>query len=241
MKAPDFRRLAPALAAATVLLAACASAPPPPDWQLNARQAVEGAVVAYLEGNARVEAAESARARSEIARTGRADLLARAELMRCAARVASLVFEPCAGFEALRADAAAAELAYADYLAGRIAPPQIALLPEPQRVVAAAANDAAAAAALRAIDDPLSRLIAAGVLFQTSRASPEVLQIAVDRSAADRRRHRIEPGLAAAAAGLAQRAAAARRARRRLRRSRAAAPTHRHRSGLALRTNEGDG
>jgi hypothetical protein len=174
------RRFAPALVAAIVLLAACASAPMPPDWQLNARQAVDAAVVAYLEGNARAEAAESARARGEIARTGRADLLARAELMRCAARVASLVFEPCEGFESLRADAAAAELAYADYLAGRIAPPQIALLPEPHRAVAAAANDAAAAAALRAIDDPLSRLIAAGVLFRTSRASPEVLQIAVD-------------------------------------------------------------
>jgi hypothetical protein len=174
------RRFAPALVAAIVLLAACASAPMPPDWQLNARQAVDAAVVAYLEGNARAEAAESARARGEIARTGRADLLARAELMRCAARVASLVFEPCEGFESLRADAAAAELAYADYLAGRIAPPQIALLPEPHRAVAAAANDAAAAAALRAIDDPLSRLIAAGVLFRTNRASPEVLQIAVD-------------------------------------------------------------
>jgi hypothetical protein len=173
------RRFAPALVAAIVLLAACASAPMPPDWQLNARQAVDAAVVAYLEGNARAEAAESARARGEIARTGRADLLARAELMRCAARVASLVFEPCEGFESLRADAAAAELAYADYLAGRISPQQIALLPEPHRALAAA-NDSAAAAALRAIDDPLSRLIAAGVLFRTSRASPEVLQIAVD-------------------------------------------------------------
>lgn len=180
MRAPDARRLMPAIAAAVMMLiAACASAPPPPDWQLNARQAVEAAVVAYLEGNARAEAAESARARGEIARTGRADLLARAELMRCAARVASLMFEPCAGFEALRADASAAELAYADFLAGRVAPRQIALLPEPQRA-AAAASETSAAAALRAIDDPLSRLIAAGVLFRSGRASPEVLQIAVD-------------------------------------------------------------
>ncbi len=180
MRATDRRRLGPAFVAAAVLLAACASTPPPPDWQLNARQAVEAAVAAYLEGNARAEAAESARARSEIARTGRADLLARAELMRCAARVASLVFEPCDGFEALRADASPAELAYAAFLAGSVTALQVALLPEPQRAAAAATNDAAAIAALRAIDDPLSRLIAAGVLFRTSRASPEVLQIAVD-------------------------------------------------------------
>jgi hypothetical protein len=185
VRVPDCRLLAPALAAATVLLAACASGPPPPDWQLNASRAVEAAVVAYLEGNARAEAAEAARARSEIARTGRADLLARAELMRCAARVASLVFEPCAGFEALRADASPAELAYADFLAGSAAAQQVALLPEPQRATAAATSDASATAALRAIDDPLSRLIAAGVLFQTSRASPEVLQIAVDTASGE--------------------------------------------------------
>lgn len=167
------------LALAVTLAAACASGPPPPDWQVNARQAIDAAVAAYLEGNSRVEAAETARARREIARTGRADLLARAELMRCAARVASLVIEPCEAFEKLRADAPAAERAYADYLAGRIAADQVALLPQPQRA-AATANEASAAAALRAIDDPLARLIAAGVIFQTGRASPEAVGIAVD-------------------------------------------------------------
>lgn len=171
-----------ALAAAT-LLAACASGPPPPDWQLNARQAVDDAVTAYLEGNARVEAAESARARSEIARAGRLDLLARAELMRCAARVASLVFEPCTAFEALRADAAAPERAYAAYLAGAAAPADAALLPAPHRSLAGAASGPADAA-LRAIDDPLSRLIAAGVLLRSGRASPETLAIAVDTASA---------------------------------------------------------
>lgn len=166
------------------LLASCASGPPPPDWQMNARQAIDAAVVAYLEGNARVEAAETARARSEIARTGRPDLLARAELMRCAARVASLVFEPCDGFEKLRADAAPAERAYADYLAGRVRPQDIALLPEPQRAVAQATGESQAAAALAGIDDPLSRLIAAGVLFGSGRASPQTLQTAVDTASA---------------------------------------------------------
>ena len=41
----------------------------------------------------------------------------RAELLRCAVQVASLVFEPCPGFEPLRQDAPAAERAYAAYLA----------------------------------------------------------------------------------------------------------------------------
>lgn len=171
-------------AALALLVAGCASGPPPADWQANARQAIDNAVIAYLEGNARVEAAETARARSEIARSGRLDLLARAELMRCAARVASLVFEPCEGFDKLRADAAPAELAYADYLAGRLRPEDAALLPPPHRAVAVAAGSETAAAALPAIDDPLSRLIAAGALFGTARASPPVLQTGVDTASA---------------------------------------------------------
>jgi len=166
--------------AVLLMLAGCAGKPPPPDWQISARRALDSAVAAYLEGNTRVETAEAARARSEIARSGRTDLLARAELMRCAARVASLVFEPCADFEALRADAAPAELAYADFLAGRLRTQDIALLPEAQRAVAAATTDEAAAGALAAIDDPLARLIAAGVLLQSGRANPSVMQIAVD-------------------------------------------------------------
>jgi len=178
------RRLS-SLVAVGLLVAACASGPEPPDWQMNARQAIDAAVVAYLEGNARVEAAETERARSEIARTGQLDLLARAELMRCAARVASLVFEPCEGFEKVRLEAAPAERAYADYLAARVQPQDIALLPQPHRAVADARTGAdAAAATLSGVEDPLSRLIAAGVLFESNRASPQTLQIAVDTASA---------------------------------------------------------
>ena len=172
-------------AAAALTLAACASGPPPPDWQAQARQATDAAVAAYLEGNARVEAAETARARRAISATGRIDLLARAELMRCAARAASLVFDPCTAFEVLRADAAAPERAYADYLAGRVAPQDIALLPPAQRAAAAAGSADAALQALRAIDEPMARLIAAGVVFETSRARPETLQLAVDTASAE--------------------------------------------------------
>ena len=66
------------------LLSACASAPKPADWQLNAKGAMERAVAAYLEGNNRVAATELAKARSETSSTGRADLMARAELLACA-------------------------------------------------------------------------------------------------------------------------------------------------------------
>lgn len=163
------------------LLAGCGSKPRAPDWQMNAHDTLERYVKAYMTGNARIEAAEFERARTELEGTGQPALVARAELTRCAVRVASLMLEPCAGFERLRADAPAPERAYADYLAGRIAPPEIALLPPQHRAAAAASGDAAA---VKAIEDPLSRLIAAGVLFRTGRAGPEVLVLASDTASA---------------------------------------------------------
>jgi hypothetical protein len=167
------------MSAVLLALAACSSGPKPADWQLESKTASERAIAAWMEGNSRVEAVEFGRALSEVSSTGRVDLTARVELLRCATRTASLVLEPCAGFERLRADAPAAERAYADYLAGRLQPQDLSLLPASQR--AAAGGDAGA---LKAMADPLSQLVAAAVLFQRGQASPAVLQQAVDTSSA---------------------------------------------------------
>lgn len=172
------RPAAAALAALAVLLAACSSQAPTPDWQMNAKGALERATEAYLSGDDRVAAREFERARAEVARTGRADLAARVELVRCASEVASLVLAPCAGFEALRDDAPPAERAYANYLAGRAVTVDRALLPVPHRAIAAGG------ATVDGIDDPLARLIAAGVLLQTGRASPSVVAQAADTASA---------------------------------------------------------
>jgi hypothetical protein len=168
-----------AIAASVVALTACASGPKPTDWQLNAKGAMDRAVAAYLEGNTRIEAAEMAKARSEISSTGRADLMARAELLACASRVASLVFEPCAAFEKLRQDAPPAERAYADYLAGTLQPQEAVLLPKNQQIMALAQSNVALEA-ISTIADPLARLVAAGVVLQAGQASPAVVQAAVD-------------------------------------------------------------
>jgi len=167
-----------------ILLNGCSSNPPQPDWQLNAQGAIERAIEAYLTGNTRIETQEFLRAKSEIARTGRADLLARIELMRCASQVASLVQETCAGFEKLRTDAAVPERIYADFLAGQLQAKDAPLLPPQHRAAASASNDAAMIQALENITDPLSRLVAAGVLFRESRASPKVLVLAVETASA---------------------------------------------------------
>ncbi|TFZ03621.1 hypothetical protein [Ramlibacter humi] len=161
--------------AMAVLLAGCGNKPLAPDWQANAHGALERYEKAYLSGAARAADAEFALARRELAATGEAGLVARAELTRCALQVASLAFEPCAGFEALRQDSPAPERAYADYLLAQ--PAAADLLPAQHRAVANGRGDAAA---LNAIADPMARLVAAGVVFRANRASPEVLQLAAD-------------------------------------------------------------
>jgi hypothetical protein len=174
----------PAALASAALLVACGSGPRVPDWQMTAKQSLERAQSAYLSGKDQVEKNEFARARDQISSTGKVDLVIRIELARCATRVAALAFGECPGFEALRADASAADIAYANYLAGRAQPSDAAQLPEPQRAVLAAGSDEAAAAAVAGIADPLSKLVAAGAVFRANRATPAVLAAAVDTASA---------------------------------------------------------
>lgn len=167
--------------ATVLLLAACSSTPAAPEWQTSASSALDRAVRAYLVGNSRVAGVEFDLARRELASTGRADQVALAVLTRCAVRVASLDVGPCQEFEVLRPDASAAERAYADYLANRIQAQDIALLPAQHRAIAApSVSGDAAVRALQAIDDPLARLVATGVLFQSGRANPDAIALAVE-------------------------------------------------------------
>jgi hypothetical protein len=169
------------VAGAACLLAACGSQPRVPEWQMNAHDSLGRSVAAFLGGGDGAAASEFTRARRELASTGDAALVARAELTRCAVLVASLVMDPCTGFDALRDDAPAAERAYADYLQGRLDPAQAGLLPVQHRAIALTG---AGAAQLREIADPLSRLVAAGVLLRSGRATPEVLTVASDTASA---------------------------------------------------------
>jgi hypothetical protein len=191
-------------------LGACSSTPPAPDWQVNAKRSIERAAEAGLRGDSRTEAAEFARARAELAPTGKPALMARVELLRCATRVAALDFVPCSGFDALAADAAPPEQAYARYLAGEATPADAALLPPAHRSLVSDAT--APDAALAAITDPLSRLIAAGVLLRRSHATPSVVEQAVDTASSQGWRRPLLAWLGvqlrrAEAAGAAQEAA----------------------------------
>lgn len=172
-------RLRWVMLAGATLLAACSSGPLPPDWALNARSSLEAYESAYLRGNTRVAEIEFARARAELARTGRAEQVAYAELTRCAMRAASLEFDECPGFAPLAQDAGARARAYAAYLAGRWDGLDASLLPEPHRAVAARGG------ASSGIGDPVSRLVAAGVLFRTGKISPADIVAATEAASAN--------------------------------------------------------
>lgn len=146
------------LLAGLVLLAGCASGPPPADWQLASYAAANAFQRDYLAGAGKVAGVEFALLKRELSATGRLDLEARAELLRCALRAASLEFDECPGFERLRAYAGPDEVAYAEYLAGR--------------------------ATRAAADEPLSRLVSLGVQFKIAKATPESIAAAIEISSA---------------------------------------------------------
>jgi len=158
-----------------VLLAACGNKPRQPDWLIEADGAQDRFSRAYLRGDERVANAEFQRLMRQLSSTGDPKLIARGELTRCAVQVASLVFDDCAGFERLRADAPAEERAYADFLAGRLPPERARELPEQYRGIAGGQ-----AIDTKKMESALSRLVAAGVLVRTGRADPQVMQAASD-------------------------------------------------------------
>jgi hypothetical protein len=167
----------PAAVLVALLAAGCGSKPQAPDWQVGAHGALERYQQAFLAGDLRAADSEFARARRELAATGQPALVARAELTRCALQVASLAFEPCTGFEPLRVDAQAAERAYADYLEGRTVPAD--QLPAQHRAVAAGGP-----AAVSTVQDPVARLVAAGVQVRAGRGTPQLLQVGADTASA---------------------------------------------------------
>lgn len=162
-------------------LAGCASKPAPPAWKSNAADALKGYSDAYLRGNTAIAESEFARARSEIASTGRPDLVALAELVRCATRVASLEYDDCPGFGALAQDATEGERAYAAYLGGRWQGLDASLLPEQHQAVARAGGaTGGSTGVLASIQDPLSRMVAAGALMQVGRIGPNDIALATE-------------------------------------------------------------
>ena len=159
----------------SLLLSACASKEVEPAWRSNAASSLDNFTAAYLEGSSTLAASDFARARNALSSTGRADLVAHAELLRCAAMTASAAGGECAGFAPLATEATPAERSYAAYLAGRWQEVDAALLPAQHQAVVKSGSPA-----LAAIADPLSRLVAAGAVLQAGRLTPADIPLAID-------------------------------------------------------------
>ena len=195
---------------AGALLAGCASRPPTPAWLGDAHAALQAAVAATLAGDARVAEAEMARARRAVGATGRPALLARAELVLCAARVASLDLAGCPAYDAVAVDAEPAERAYAAYLYGQVPAGEVPLLPVQHQAIAVGARAASA------LQDPMARLIATAVLLRQARITPADVAAAVETASSQGWRRPLMAWLgvqlrAAEATGNAQEAARIRR------------------------------
>jgi hypothetical protein len=142
----------------TIFLMACAGGPEAPDWRLNAAQAMQAFQQRYLVGDTAAAERDFLEVENNLRRTGRADLLARAHIVRCATHAAALEFDDCPGFEKLRGGAAAEEIAYAGYLSGK--------------------------GAHKGTEDPLSRLVAAAIQLKSGTISPAAISQAVDIASA---------------------------------------------------------
>ena len=167
-----------------LLLAACAGGPMPPEWHTQSHASLERFRQQYLEGNSRLAQRSFAQAKAAVAATGRPELAARAELVRCALATAALDSDACEGFDAIRNEATADDQAYRAFLSGQWQAQDAARLPLQYRAVASARDETARNNAMQRIADPVSRLVAAGALFRLAQLSPEGLGTAVGTASA---------------------------------------------------------
>jgi hypothetical protein len=172
------------MVAAGLLLSACAGGPMPPEWQSQSHASMERFTQQYLEGDSQAAERSFAEVKAAVATTGRPELAAHAELVRCALGTAALDIGACMQFESMRGDATAEDQAYGDFVGGHLREQDVARLPAQYRGVATARDEAGRNKAMQQIEDPVSRLVAAGVLFRLAQLSPGGLATAIDMASA---------------------------------------------------------
>jgi hypothetical protein len=159
--------------------AACSHPPAVPEWEERAHEGFEQYRRSYFAGE-RTADRDFRKAADALSSTGKVELRARGELIRCAFATAALEFSVCDKWRSLEGDAEARDRAYGALLSGAFAdvdakdvPPQYVSLAKAQG--AGGRNDA-----LKKIEDPLSRLIGAGALFRAGDLAPDGVSLAVD-------------------------------------------------------------
>lgn len=202
------------LAVLLLLLAACAARAPTPEWEADAADALDAFQRHWLRGETDAGMRDYLRAEAAVSATGRPDRLARVRLARCGVQAAALEFATCADPVGVAGPGGAEEAAYGRFLAGRWQAADAAALPEAYRTLVRGGSDDARLEALRGIANPVSRLVAAGVMFRAGTLPPAGLDIAVDTASdaglrrallawlAVQERRALEGGDAARAAGI---------------------------------------
>jgi len=166
----------------SLLLGACAGQSAP-DWQYDAQTAATRYTQHYLAGDVKLAETSFVQARSAVAATGDIAAVGHIELLRCGLHVAVLDFAPCTGYTELAAiRTTPADNAYARFISGNWQGIDPKLVPAQYGTLMGTANQSQAHINqnIVAIADPVSRLVATGVMVRRGQFDAATLQAAVD-------------------------------------------------------------
>lgn len=169
---------------AVLLMSACGSkGPPVPDWKTDSANYIERYKKAYLMGQNTLADGYFKRALDATSGAGRVAETARLWLIQCALHKASLVSDNCEAYAKLsQTDSTAEDRAYYQFLTGTWDQLDVKSLPgQYVPILKLASGDAGPSnTVLKAITDPLSRLIGAGVLLSRKQADDATLTLAAE-------------------------------------------------------------
>lgn len=167
--------------ACLILLGACGSGgPPPPDWKTDAADLVERYKKHALQGENSLAERYFQQAVAATGGAGRVADTARLWLVHCATRRAMLIDDACGEYvELARYEPNAVDQAYYRFLSLDWEAVDIAQLPQQHRDLVRALP-AARPGLLAGIDDPLARLLDAGLLVMRQEADAGALALAVE-------------------------------------------------------------
>lgn len=171
--------------AGLLLLSACGSAGPPvPDWKTDAVDFIERYKKHALLGEHALAERFFQRALRATGGAGRVSETARLWLVHCATRRASLQDDDCSEYtELAKLETSAEDRAYYQFVTLKWSELDAAKLPT-QYVGVVKSDPARLNTRIAAIEDPLSRLLAASLVTQRGQADHETLVIAMETASA---------------------------------------------------------
>ena len=171
-----------------LLFAGCGSPKPVPDWLSTSHNQLEGYKNNYLSGDEKRAASQLKGALSEIKKTGDLPLLARAHLIRMA--LETVVMEDLTDGEYLKIDDLGPDRQNRNFylfLKGDAAKVDEKFLPDQYQGIFRSIKRGASADYVKEIDkmeDPLSRLIAIGVMVRIRQDNEALMEKAIDTASA---------------------------------------------------------